>query len=407
MKIVLIGYYELKESLLSAANELQAVGYDVVGYPLFQLAYDSNSKISDYATHLYDFISAENPQIVLWWFTGIPYGYMARIRKSFSTKLFVLFNWNDPFEWTPFQLEFSHIDKKAALFDLVFSSCEESAGKYIENGTPLAMCLFPGHDITCDKQPDNYEYDVVFGITNEYADEQIYSDQFIVRRHLIEQLDGMRDIKVGLFGPEYLKQKYPNSYVGHASYKTMIGMYKKSRICVCTHVISTARKYLNERAVQILGSGSLLLVDRVNGNDEFLNEGNCVFIDKIDPASQVREILASYSEYDFVKRRGHELSKQFTWSKWAERVDCEIQTHSKIMSLTPSERKSVRTTGFNSDDYKLVFSDYCELIKLLQAVYDKKDGSDLESNMNRIIKIIDSNPYSDINRIIEDFFRTF
>jgi len=185
MKIALIGYYELKESLLSAANELQAIGYDVVGYPLFQLAFDSHSKISDYATHLHDFIATENPQIVLWWFTGIPYGYMTRIRNSFSTKLFALFNWNDPFDWTPFQLEMSHIDKKAALFDIVFSSCEESAGKYLENGASSALCLFPGHDVTCDKPPDNYEYDVVFGITNEYADEQIYGDQYIVRRQLI------------------------------------------------------------------------------------------------------------------------------------------------------------------------------------------------------------------------------
>jgi hypothetical protein len=120
----------------------------------------------------------------------------------------------------------------------------------------------------------------------------------------------------------------------------------------------------------------------------------------------VREILASYSEYDFVKRRGYELSKQFTWSKWAERVDCEIQAHPKISSLTPSERKSVRTTGFNSEDYKLVFSDYCELIKLLKTVYHNDDGSDLEATMNRIIKIIDSNPYSDINRILEDFLNS-
>jgi hypothetical protein len=406
MKIVLIGYYELKESLLSAANELQSIGYDVVGYPLFQLAFDSNSKISDYISHLHDFILVENPQIILWWFTGIPYGYIARIRKSFSTKLFVLYNWNDPFEWIQSQIEMSNIDKKAGLFDIVFSSCEESAGKYVENGASSAMCLFPGHDVTFEKPPTTYEYDVVFGITNEYADEQIYCDQYVSRSHLIETLENMRDIKFGLFGPAHLKQKYPNSYVGYASHRSMISMYKKSRVCLCTHVISTAKKYLNERAIHILGAGALLLVDRVNGNDDFLNEGNCVFIDKIDPASQIREVLASYNEYDFVKRRGYELSKQFTWSKWAEKVDCEIQAHPKISNLTLSERKSTRVTGFNSEDYKLVFSDYCELIKLLKTVYDNEDGSNLESKMNRIIEIIHSNPYSDINRILEDFLNS-
>jgi hypothetical protein len=222
------------------------------------------------------------------------------------------------------------MSEKARYFDFAFTSCEESVGMYLENGSKQAYFLSPGVDMATffperHRSEKTYKHDVSIVCTNLYENEAIFSDQIVNRKKLIDILVSIPGINVGVYGPAGFKNVYPNNYVSFATYQNLNEVFNRSRINVCTHVTSSKYKYINERCVLVLASGGLLYVDKTNGIEDVIDKDGCVFIDVDNVTEQIKDIIDNYDKYSEVKRIGHESAFQFRWSVWAEFVHSKIK----------------------------------------------------------------------------------
>lgn len=322
MKILITSYYELKDSLLAAAKALEKLGNIVINYPLYQYAYDKHDKIDNYINHMEEFVLMNNPDVILWWFFNIPESFMERI---YNTKIInILFNWDEPYNWTC-----NNIKDKAKFFDIVFVCSEEKLDEYIKYGTKFAYLLYPGYEPDLFFPCDNfYNCDISICCTNLYED---YPNQYINRKKLIDDIYTNQDkynYIFHIYGPQKFELLYPKSYKGYAKYDDANMIYNCSRINLCTHVQQNAKKYLNERVINILGSGGLLLVDKTTEIESVLSDG-CIYLQKDNYIEQIVSILENYKKYDIVKSKGYELSKQFTWDKWANFINNILYDYAK------------------------------------------------------------------------------
>src|SRR5581483_10102775 len=99
-------------------------------------------------------------------------------------------------------------------------------------------------------------------------------------------------------------------------------VYNRSRINLCTHVRRNGDMYINERVCQILGSRSLLLVDKTNGIEKIIDDECCEYLNENDPIQQIELILSNYEKYDKKKENGYNYAIKFlTWKNWAETIN--------------------------------------------------------------------------------------
>jgi len=328
MKLLITSYYGLRESLLSAANSLRKNGINVIDFPLLK-TYRS-SEIIDKKGELDIFIKREKPDIILWWYINIPSEDIKYIVENNAHIRNFYFNWDDPHNWNP-----SKIYEKCKYMDCSFICCEQSIQKYSEFGSKKTLHLLPGYDPKIHNiLPYNnvdaikYECDISFCCTNLYIDTNIYPNQYINRKELIDNIYSNQS-KYGftffIYGPEFLKTLYPKSYKGYVKYEDTNKVFNYSKINLCIHVQSNARKYLNERTILILGSGGLLYVDNVDGIEDILKpNADCVIINKTNYLEQIRNILDNYDTYRDVRHNGNIKSNEFTWDKWASYVANQI-----------------------------------------------------------------------------------
>lgn len=327
-KILIVSYYGLQDSLKSAANSLEKLGYEMDTYPLFKYAHDTHDKIENYKDHFKSYIEESKPDILLYWYIGVPPNVIKYIRDSFPHIYSIFYNWDDPYSWVD---EATQIREKCPNFDLVLSTCEETLQDYIDHGSKRAVFSAPGFDPNINYPLENlkeedYICDVSICCTNLYKEKHIYKDQYINRKELIDKLIS-HNINLHVYGPESLKLTYPNNYKGFVKYSNLNDIYNKSKINLCTHVCSNKSKYINERSVLIIASGGLLLVDPIKDFDKLVSDKECVFFDNTDGddgiISTIRKILSNYEDYKDIKNRAYIKSKEYTWDKWAEIIHKE------------------------------------------------------------------------------------
>lgn len=330
MKTVLIvGYYELRDSLLAVSRCLQNLGYTVLSYPLFQKAQDPHSKIVNYAEDLYLFLKTKTPDIILWWYIGVPSAVLHLIKTQFPTQCHVLYNWDDPYMW--FNSE-SDLTTKAKIFNIVLASCAGSEQRYLDCGVQTFRCAFPGFDpfihYPCEKDVA-YQCDVSFCCTNLYESKERYPYQLINRKKLVDLLTSQSEFTFHLYGPESFRDLYPNHYKGFVTYHESRKVFHNSRLCLCTHVVGNQEQYLCERVATILGSGGLLLVDPIQNLDKLLvNGADCIYLDLQDPISQIKSILDNYNTYAPIREQGRSRAfKLLQWQSWADIFDDAINDY--------------------------------------------------------------------------------
>lgn len=328
-RICMTSYYGLREALDNAAKSLRDLGNYVIDYPLYKKMYDINDKIPNYIEDFIKYIKDNNIEYVLWWFINIDTNDMAFIKNNTNVK-FIFFNWDEPFNW-----ELCDLQNKAKYFDSVFVTCESTLSKWMKYGSKNAYYLLPGfseyvhyppYDITEDEY-NKYKCDISFCCTNLYDDDNIYSDQIVNRKYLVDKLyqahiDGK--FIFYLYGPEKFNELYPKSYRGFMNYDQSNLVFYCSKINLCTHVIGNANQYLNERVILIGGSGGLLLVDKVAGIENiFDNDNEIIVYDKNDDiVDKIIDILNNYKSY--AMRRDTMLSKcfdKYSYSSWAKFIN--------------------------------------------------------------------------------------
>lgn len=331
MKILITTYYGLKESLICADKALREAGFETTEYPLFRFYNDAHDRRDDYVEHFIEDIRKNDPDIILWWYIGIPTSDMEQIVKANPKIKNIFFNWDEPLNWEPCDLQ-----NKAKLLDQVFVCCAEKLDDYRRFGTEEAHLLFPGydpniHNMILDENPNDVEQfgcDISIVCTNLYENPGQFPNQYVNRKELVDNIYKNR-LKYGytfhIYGPEKFRDMYPDSYKGYIPYEDTNKVFNYSKINICTHVHNNRYKYLNERTLMILGSGGLLFVDSISGLDELLiPDKECIVIDKDRYVEQIVDIVDNYDDYYIIRHRGYKKGKQYTWRAWAEFIKSKI-----------------------------------------------------------------------------------
>ena len=235
-KLLIVSYFNLRESLLCAANRLQDKGYIISHYPLLEKKMVMpDTWPSDFA----QIVSEERPDVILWWYIGVPYEQLASAISSanslFATKIMhLLYNWDDPYVWTQSKNE---MERKSSLFDIAFVSCQQTLERYKTHGTARAVYLLPGFDLgihyytSREDVPKKYQSDISICCTNLYNNVAIYPDQLQPTRfEIVRALCDVADIDFAIYGPENLRDLFPKNYRCEVSYNETRLVFAGSRI---------------------------------------------------------------------------------------------------------------------------------------------------------------------------------
>ena len=333
MRLLILSYHGLRESLLGAAEALKRLEIQVSDFPINDYSWspvDRNSSLQQ----LINAIETIHPQAILMWSTMMDLESIQDIRARYPGITLALFNWDDPYAWCVPEVRLS---EKAKCLDVVFTSCQESCSWYLQQGVKRSQFLLPGFDPrhhypvdmnlnSLPRTPEDlrsveYDCDVSLCVTNLYSDVTKYPDQLIGRHELVEMLTRQNNFTFRLYGPPTLGNLYPQHYGGWVYYTNLAIVFSRSRINLCTHVCGKW-KYANERSILISAARGLLLVDPVSGFDQiFSPQTECVFLDLKDPIGHIRKILSEYDTYIPLRQAGYRRAlSNYTWDHWAQQV---------------------------------------------------------------------------------------
>lgn len=370
--VLLVTYYGFKDPISFAAQALAAERqWNVVNYSLFRWKHDQHDRTDRYLDNLVRTAERVRPDALLFWYFGLTREEMQSLRSAMHSLEdpyipFVLFNWNDPYCWK------NSIDVNirdlAPFFDAVLTCCADVVPSYQsllhdrlkkriaehegeteaeteaedEKGVgDLVRVHAPGfHASLASKMrqthagPDRFACDVVFACTNLYDSAQMYPEQRLNRRDLIEALYAAPDITLHLYGPERFKELYPNAYRGYLQYEDTYRVVRTARVCFTTHVVSQdVHQYVNERTAVILGCGGLLVTDvplpaawndEVDGAKYFFEAGDTVQ----ETVERIRSLAAQpYDETEPIRERAVRVAARYlTWSAWSAQIDDLLQS---------------------------------------------------------------------------------
>lgn len=411
MKILIVGYYDVKDSVKAAVVSLEGLGHTVINYPMFQKVYDTHDKIPDYENDFMLCINKCRPNVVLWWFSRLPIELYEKVSPTI-TRLGIytaIFNWDDPWAWLE---PGTNIRGRSKYYDLAVTTCIASTKQYIEHGSKNSVFAAPGADPKVFYPLDStieYKCDVSIVITNLYQD-TYYRYQYIRRKDIIDALYNDTSITFHIYGPKFLQGMYPKSYQGYANYGDLNGIFNTSRINISTHVCYNYDGYINERSITVLMSGGLLLIDPVKGLSKIMTPNKECIVMESDFMSQIKGILSMYdteeglAKLNTIKRNARSLaSKQYTWDNWSDILLSNIPKH--VLSGSPggSPRKGSGQPKEDTDigkvlnDNDITYSDYITLVNGLKNL--KADLSELDT----VEGMVKSNDTLDIKKILEHF----
>jgi hypothetical protein len=354
VNILFITYYGIRDQLKFVSDSLIKLNNCMYNFSLMEIENDNiRNKGKEYMPYdlLIESININQIDVVLWWYIGTPYKKMEYVIQKTGNIKHIMYNWDDPNGW-----EDRELDKKAKLFDCVFTCCKESIDRYIKYGTKNCFYLIPGYDpntnfiiSNIDDIDDKYDCDISIVCTTLYENNLYDMRQYINRKELIDNLYQNREkFKFHIYGPKFLMDLYPECYKPYditnnkfeVPYMELNKIFNGSKLNICTHTHCQYDGYLNERVGLILGSGGLLYVDKVKGIENIYKDGkDCVYIDKDRYIKQICDILENYDDYYEIKTNGHEKSKLYNWDCWAECIQNEYLI--KMDTIEPQFIKNV------------------------------------------------------------------
>lgn len=410
MKLLLIGYCNLAEGFLGAANALKNIyGYEIEFFPFFtyrdMYGFD---KVIDYiipfinhtikkedVTYNSIITSDKKPDIVLWWCFLYDRHVFSKITSETNT-MNIFYSWDDPY-----RIESLVNDHVYEMMDVCYTCCDHSKSFYEINGCKNVYYAAPGFDPSVhypDEVPDpKYECDISIVCTNLY-DKTNHTGFNVNRKILLDEIYKQADIKLHVYGSSFLAELYPECYKGFIPFDKTYKVFSNSKICLNTHVRRNGGKYINERTCQIMGSGGLLLIDDINRLDELMDRyKDCVILNEVNPVQQIRYILDNYDNYTQVRKNGYEHAmKNLTWDTWAEIVNGGIESKkssafvlrkqiityeidNNVISKLQIICRLINISHGNSKDYLVI------LFKTIEK-YGIDVNEFLRKNIDRIIK---------------------
>lgn len=328
--ILILSSCGLRDALQCVSDHFISLHYTVKNYSLFQ---ESISKTStELIAHLSETIRTVSPDILLWWFSSMDVSLLSSLRSSFPSLFFLLYAFHDP--------RVSYWKDKLCFFDLVLSSSEEMTR------LPKTYSISPGFDPNIFHPPpldhpiqdDQYRCDISFCCQDIY-DPKDYPSQYIPRHDLIQRVSrycSSHGLVFHLYGPDFLRGTYPDSYQSYIDYSHLCEVFQTSRINLSTHK-HLSKGYMNTHTLQILASGSLCFVDPID-HPLLQDSKNCIVMQKQFLESQLDQVFSFPSSYTSIRNQAHQdVSQLYTWKEWIRLVHgklCDMFFHESFYRKT-------------------------------------------------------------------------
>lgn len=367
-RFIIVGYYNLSEGFLGAANALLKLVpnsiCDFFPLTLYSREYPNNLEII--ADHLSKFINGTGAiydgtklhelnnepdkikrSVVIWWHnTKFMFDYLGLIKSNIDKKTeWIYYSWDDPNALQHFKPKNRNYFKH---FDLCISCNKSSINFYLLEGAAKAVFSPPGvdlnvhHPLLKEDMSDKVKYycDINLVCTNLYEDSK---PGHLNRKQMLDALIKDGRFKIHLYGPEHFKQLYPSIYKGYAKFADLHKIFHYSSISLCTHVTKLGYGYINERVCQILGSGGLLYIDNVGGLSELLDtSSDCIIIDENNYCDQLNTILDTYKNnpdhITSIRAAGYDIAlNSLQWKNWADVIITHLNGETNDTSNLYSE----------------------------------------------------------------------
>lgn len=329
LKLLIIGWYHLIYPITSAKKQFEILGFDVYFLPL--LYYNQKFSGESLYNSINSFIANIGPLVILWWNWECDENVLKKIKENTPGILHCLFNWDHPFCLTNWDNTFNRKITSKNIWDICFVTADCKLDEYIKSGSKEAYYLrmFADQNIHCPKINRHYNCDVAFVCTNLYEDKDMFPNQLFDRKTLINDIINS-GINIKIYGPDSLKQYFPDHYCGFSHFLDNNNVFYNSKINLCTHV-TNGNKYCNERVGTILSSGGLLLCDKVDGIENILTNGkDCIFLDEKNYVNQIKDILENYEKYTHIKENAVKTARnKFSAEFWASYITSKIMPHIK------------------------------------------------------------------------------
>ena len=339
MNLLIIGYCHLADGFLYASNTLKNRNYNIILFPYWNYILDKKSEDEikkDFKKCLED----NNIDICLWWNNSIKY---ETFLKMYDKDLInILYNW-DPclLNYEKYNCIFwkDIIELKKNIYphmNYVFT-CFQREIDYFNN---LKICYAnPGFDKDISKYIFNKEYecDISIVCTNFYNNLNEFPNNStnINRYSIVDKSYENRDkFKFNIYGPENIKNIYPECYKKFIKYEECNLVFSNSKINLSIHPLvnelndyESEYEYFSERLPQILGCKGLLVTNS-NLNYVIKKDIDYIFIDNdIDIVNKFINIINNNNEYDFIRTNGYNKAiENYQWDKWGEIIDLKIKS---------------------------------------------------------------------------------
>ena len=310
--------------------------------------------------------------MILWWNWETSKETLLYIKNNTNNVFHYLFNWDHPFCLIDKQI----ISKN--IWDRCFVTGDCNLDDYINSGSKKSYYLrmFADEEIHFPEYDQKYECDVSFACTNLYENKNIFPGQLFDRKTFIQNIiDAGIDIKI--YGPDDLKNIFPNNYGGFTRCMDNHKVFYNSKINICLHVVNDY-KYCNERVGIVLSSGGLLFCDKVKGNEEILTDGvDCIFIDENNYVNQIKTILKNYDNFKHIKENAVKTAmKKFSPLYWSKFIDSKLQKSiKKEKSKDYSLKKCYTFSNYQPKKVSIIMT-YSEtmtqLINTLNTIQESK-----------------------------------
>lgn len=361
MNLLIIGYNNLADGFLYASKSLEKLNYIIFFFPYNIYINDSNKE-----NILINFINDNCIDICLWWNNNVKFENYKNIISSISNKNIkhIFFNW-DPFLYNYQKYDSicwkEKIDEKELYYPLMnhVFSCFEKEINYFKNKIKISY-LPPGFDKNISKYEydKNYECDISIVCTNLYNNTNEFPDSStnITRYEIVNKLYENREkINFHIYGPDFLKDLYPECYKGFIDYNNCYKVFSNSKINLSIHPMiyelnekNSNEEYFSERLPQILGCKGLLVTNTLFNNPLFNNPlfNNSLSNNKLIPNKDYiyinsnnyydifLYIIKNNKSFDIIRENGYKKALlNYQWDHWGKKIDNILRNNINILIL--------------------------------------------------------------------------
>ena len=337
MNILLIGYCHLADGFLYASKSLEQFNHKIYFFPYLIYKMDQNPNLIE---DLKESIKINNINICLWWNNSIQFEELNQVLNKNIINIF--FNW-DPFLYNYQKYNVQNfweplIENKKKVYSLMnyIFTCFEKEKTYFDN-EPYKYKIYynpPGFDKNVSKyiENTNYNCDISFVLTNLYNNQNEFPEEAtnLNRFEIVNKLYEKRNnIKFHIYGPENLKNIYPDCYQGFIKYDESNLVFSNSKINLSIHPMiyelneeNSNEEYFSERVPQILGSKGLLMTNSHLNHNLKKDEDYIYIHQNMDYINLIENILNNYDDYKHIKQNGYNKAIiHYEWNNWANIIN--------------------------------------------------------------------------------------